>query len=101
MNVVFVFDGNDRTRQVMWHDEKSGCVKVRMMKDDDSISEDVVSCNGLYDAMRRYGGAYMPMYPAEVDDLRSAFKYLGKASDLAEMLPQANVTDPQPNKHAS
>jgi len=101
MNVVFVFDGKDRTRRVMWEDEESGCVRARLLMSDGAVSEEVVDCSGLYDAMVQYAGPYTPMYPAEVDDLRSAFKYLGKASDLAEMLPEAHVTDLKSNKQAS
>jgi hypothetical protein len=31
------------------------------------------------------------LYAAVVDDLRSAFQYLGKASDLVELLPEAQI----------
>lgn len=101
MHVVFVFDSNDRTRRVMWVNEGDSCVMARIMKDDGSVADEKVGCSGLHDAMRRYGGAYTPMYPAEVGDLRSAFKYLGKAADLVETLPEAHVRDIQPSSQAS
>jgi len=85
----------------MWEDDGGTCIKSRTLFSDDSVKEELVTCKGLRDAMRLYAGPYTPMYPAEVDDLRSAFKYLGKASDLAEMLPQAHVSDLKTNKQAS
>jgi len=96
MHVVFVFSDDHRVERVMWTDETSGCTMVRALMSDGSTSEKKVNCKGLHDAMRRYGGAYSPMYPAEVGDLRSAFQYLGKAADLVETLPEVHVIDAKP-----
>jgi len=94
MHVVFVFDDEDRVRRVMWDDD--GVVKARTLYGDGSVSDDSLGHAGLHSAMHKTGG-YSSAYATEVDDLRSAFQYLGKAADLVETLPEVNVVDAQPS----
>ena len=99
MIVVFGFDSSrSRVIEVIWEDD--GVVKSRMLLSDGSTKEEVTDAVDLKEAMNEFGGAYAPMYPAEVDDLRSAFKYLGKASDLAETLPEAELGPIEPGAAA-
>jgi hypothetical protein len=39
----------------------------------------------------REAGSHTQVYGAEVDDVRSALKYLGKSPDLVEMLPSVDI----------
>jgi len=94
MNVVFVFDDEGRVRRVMWNED--GAVKSRTLYGDGSMGDKNLGHSGLHSAMHKVGG-YSSAYSAEVDDLRSAFQYLGKAADLVETLPEVNVVDAQPN----
>lgn len=94
MHVVFVFDANnDRVQRVMWVDESEGCVMARVLLDDDTLVDRRVGCAGLRDAVVRYGGAYSPMYPAEVASLNAAFEFIGLNAELVEALPEAAVID--------
>ena len=100
MRVVFIFDAQrDRVREVIWEDD--GIVMAKIMKSDGSIEDEHLDAEDLYMAAHSEGGPYSPAYPAEVDDLRSAFKYLGKAADLAETLPGADLGDIKTDKQAS
>lgn len=90
MKVLFGFDtGHAKVVEVLW--EEDGEVMTRMLRSDGSIKDDSTGIYGLASALVELGGAYSPMYPAEVDDLRSAFQYLGKAADLVETLPEASL----------
>lgn len=91
MDVLFVFDsGQGRIIAVIWEDDG----KCRMRKLDSRTSfkdEDLDDVDSLRNAVLIYGGPYSPMYPARVNDLRSAFQYIGKSSDLVKLLPTAEV----------
>lgn len=92
MLVVFVFDGDhDRVREVMWQ-KAENLVVSRVWSDDGSIAEKALSADNLIQAIDAQG-LYSPTYPTEVDDLRSAFKYLGKAADLVETLPEVDLSN--------
>jgi hypothetical protein len=101
MRVVFGFDSShDRVVKVLWEDDR-GQVKVRIRKPDGSTKYRDMGHAGLAEVVLSVGGAYSPMYPTDVDDLRSAFQYLGKAADLVETLPKAYLGDKQTNSQAS
>lgn len=101
MRVVFGFDASyDRVVQVYWEGDQ-GEVMVRTRKQDGSSFDRSLGCCGLQKVMMEYSSPYSPLYPAEIDDVRSAFKYLGKAADLAETLPEADLGDSQTNSQAS
>jgi hypothetical protein len=73
----------------------------RIWRNDGSVTEKALAADTLIDAIDAQG-LYSPTYPAEVDDLRSAFKYLGKAADLVETLPEVDLSNAgQPNSPAS
>jgi len=92
MLVVFVFDGDrNRVREVMWQ-EADNLVVSRVWREDGTVTEKALGADNLAGAIDRQG-LYSPTYPTEVDDLRSAFKYLGKAADLVETLPEADISN--------
>lgn len=92
MLVVFVFDNDhDRVREVMWQ-KADNLVVSRIWRDDGSTFEKAQAADDLVGAVDAQG-LYSPTYPAEVDDLRSAFKYLGKAADLVETLPEVDLSN--------
>lgn len=91
MLVIFVFDGDrDRTREVIWQKAESLIVSKQWFPDG-SFKDTVLAADDLVQALEERGGIYSPCHPAEVGDLRSAFKYLGKSADLAETLPDVDL----------
>ena len=91
MLVVFVFDGDhDRVREVIWQ-KAENLVVSRIWRSDGSIVEKAKVADTLIGAIDATG-LYSSTYPAEVDDIRSAFKYLGKAADLVETLPEVDLS---------
>lgn len=91
MKVVFVSE-NGRTHAVLWQ-KGPGLVMSRVMFEDGKTEDQVCDSDTLRAATREWSGSYSAVHVAEVDDLRSAFKYLGKASDLAETLPEVSAND--------
>ena len=92
MKVMFSYNsGFDRISSVYW--EESGAVKSRTLLSNGSFRDKDHRFKTLREAFRELYGSYNPFYVAEVDDIRSAFKYLGKASDLVETLPKASFDD--------
>mgnify|MGYP001585861285 CR=1 FL=1 len=91
MLVIFVFDGDrDRVREVIWQKAET-LVVSRQWFPDNTFNDDVLVADDLLQALDERGGIYSPCYPAEVGDLRSAFKYLGKSADLVETLPDVDL----------
>lgn len=99
MNVLFV-STQGRTRAVIWQQDVD-IVLARVWHDNGTTEDKICDSDTLYEAIDEWGGLYSGVHVAEVDDLRSAFKYLGKASDLAETLPEVSVYDIQPIATAS
>lgn len=92
MIVVFVFDGDrNRVREVMWQ-KAEDLVVSRIWHHNGSTVDEAQSADTLYEATTSRG-SYSPTYPVEVEDLRSAFKYLGKSADLVETLPEADFSN--------
>jgi hypothetical protein len=89
--VIFVFDGDrDRVREVIWQ-KAEALVVSRQWYPDNTFKEDVLVADDLLQALDERGGLYSVCHPAEVGDLRSAFKYLGKSADLVETLPDVDL----------
>ena len=94
MNVLFV-SSQGRTRAVVWQRD-TDIVLARVWYDNGKTEDKICDSDTLYDAIKEWGGLYSGVHIAQVDDLRSAFKYLGKASDLAETLPEVDAYAIQP-----
>lgn len=91
MLVIFVFDGDhDRVREVVYQKAPNLVVSQQWFPDG-ATRESVLAADDLLQALEERGGLYSPCYPAEVGDLRSAFKYLGKSADLVETLPDVDL----------
>lgn len=91
MLVIFVFDGDrDRVRGVIWQ-KAENLVVSRQWFPDGTTKDNVLVADNLLQALDERQGIYSPCHPAEVGDLRSAFKYLGKSADLAETLPNVDL----------
>lgn len=91
MNVIFRYSPDfSKVNGVYWEAD-NGMVKRKFLRSDGTVLEADVEEGTLSDIMNRVAGSHIAMYPAVVDDLRSAFQYLGKASDLVETLPEANI----------
>jgi len=95
MKILFV-SANGRTHAVVWQKDVD-IVLARVLYDNGKTEDKICDSDTLYDAVDEWGGLYSSVHIAEVDDLRSAFKYLGKASDLAETLPEVSVYDISPS----
>lgn len=102
MKVLFGLTADDPSRviEVFWEDE-AGKILFRYRRSDGTTVDGKGEYRTLSETLRHVVSAYSPVYPAEVDDLRSAFKYLGKAADLVETLPEADLNDSQPTGAAS
>lgn len=91
MLVIFVFDGDhDRVREVIWQKAETLVVSQQWFPDG-TTKETVLAADDLFQALKERGGLYSSCHPAEVGDLRSAFKYLGKSADLVETLPDVDI----------
>ena len=99
--VLFGYSGDLRTvASVYWQDGDTD--KHRVLKTDGTIVDREFHEPTLAAVKNRYGRSMHPLHAAEVDDLRSAFKYLGKASDLIELLPEVDLEDAeQPDKESA
>lgn len=91
--MVIVFDISTQThkvRGVYWEEGESFAGKHLVS---DGSLEDISMPGPMHisELVRELAGGQGHAYPAEVDDIRSGLKYLGKSSDLAEMLPQVDV----------
>jgi len=90
--VIFVFDGDrDRVREVIWQKAENLVVSKHWFQDG-TVKDEVLAADNLLQALDERGGIYSVCHPAEVGDLRSAFKYLGKSADLVETLPDVDLT---------
>jgi len=99
MVVVFEFtmDGG-RVSSVHW--EESGCMVGKRLAADGSISDERrPECPHLSELSRELAGGHGSAYAAEVDDVRSALKYLGKSSELVALLPHVDVHDADDAPH--
>ena len=91
MDVLFRYSPDfTKVQSVYWQGE-DGKVMRKVLRADGSVAEEPIDWPDLATVCNRIAGAHTPMYPAVVDDLRSAFQYLGKASDLVETLPEADI----------
>ena len=102
MKVIFKYDMDAGIVKGVMYENEDGQAAGKVMRNDGSIHDMSTlgrSVKGkpasfsLYDAFIERGGAYNPLYPAEVDDLRTAFKYLGKSVDLVKTLPEVFFDD--------
>lgn len=73
---------------------RDGQVKVRRLMDDGTTQEEDLGYSSIPTAYYGMNSTMNPLYVADVDDERSAFKYLGKSSDLIHLLPEASLGTP-------
>ena len=71
---------------VYWED--NGRIVERSMKSDGTVTDKHPNFPDMATLHRRLSTSHYPMYAAEVGDIRSALKYLGKSRDLVELLPE-------------
>lgn len=73
---------------------KDGQVAVRRLMDDGATQNQDLGYADIPSAYYDMNSTMNPLYVADVDDERSAFKYLGKSSDLIHLLPEADLGTP-------
>ena len=73
---------------------KDDQVSVRRLMDNGSIQEQPLGYSDIPSAYYGMNSTMNPLYVADIDDERSAFKYLGKSSDLIHLLPEADLGIP-------
>ncbi len=91
MVVIFEFtmDG-ERVEGVHW--EENGCMVGKNLMQDGSLRDSRREhCPHMSELAREVAGGWGHIYSAEVDDIRSALKYLGKSTDLVKLLPFVDV----------
>lgn len=98
MKVIFGAD-HEHVFEVYW--DEGGEIKNRVLMTDGSTEDHEVQCDFLSDVLRTHGSSYIHYYAVEVDDVRVAFKYLGKAADLVATLPEVSLAEPEPPQTAA
>ena len=98
MKVLFGYAANFETITAVCWQADDGSVMERVLRRDGVTVNYKHPHEDLPEMWRELGGSMNPMYPAEVEDLRTAFKYLGKSSDLVELLPRADL-GPEPGSN--
>jgi hypothetical protein len=98
MQIIFTMsmDGS-RVDSASW--QEGGTFTGRTLMDDGSIKVNDYDENYVHlSDIAREAGSHTQVYAAEVDDVRSALKYLGKSPDLVEMLPSVNIHADAPSR---
>ncbi len=91
MVVIFEFT-MDRGRVEAVHWEENGSMVGKVLAPDGSLNDERREhITHLSELAREVAGGQGQVYSAEVDDVRSALKYLGKSADLVQMLPFVDV----------
>lgn len=92
MTVLFGYSLDfEHVTTVYW--EQDGIVKMRVLRGSGMAEEDMPEYQTLAQLKADLGRGVYVMYPAVVGDLRSAFKYLGKSTDLVETLPEVDLAE--------
>lgn len=95
MKVVFAIKyPSMQTSGVYW--EADGETHERSLLSDNTMRDRVVGDSvdrNLYWVTQRLGSEYVSMRPTEVKSIAAAMKYLGKSSDLIQLLPEADFDD--------
>jgi len=91
MKIIFASQ-NGRTNAVIWQKDL-GLIMARVMFNNGTVEDQVCDSGDMRSAANEWSGSYSAVHVAELDDLQSAFKYLGKASELSETLPEVNFYD--------
>ncbi len=100
MKVLFTFSGDfKRVTGVIWEND-DGDIVERILMPSGTTRDKTLNFDTLLDVRNQLGRSMYPLYPAEVADVRTAFKYMGKAADLVELLPEADL-DEQPDLPAA
>jgi hypothetical protein len=90
MDVIFGYIPGGKISSVYWKDSNTGEVTQRTLRTDGTVTDKVMTQN-LYFVLTRISSSHYWTYPAVVNDIRTAFKYLGKNPDLVELLPEAEI----------
>jgi hypothetical protein len=89
MKVLFGYSSDfSKITAVCWQAE-NGEVVERVLRIDGTTKDYVHPSDSIDHLWNKMGAVMDLMYPAEVDDIRTAMMYLGKSSDLVELLPRA------------
>jgi hypothetical protein len=89
MIVIFGYMADGNVDSVYWQQPEDDHAKVRTLRSDGVIVDKDMN-HDLEWVMNRLSSSQYWMYAAQVDDVRTAFKYLGKRPDLVQLLPEAN-----------
>ena len=73
---------------VMW--KQNGTLMERRLRSDGTVHESEVG-ETMFFAWHHLSSTHYGLGAYQVDDIRTAFKYLGKSVDLIEMLPGATI----------
>lgn len=92
MLVLFGFSGDLKKTAKVFFVDNDGLVRYRYMRPDGTVTLRETGLKTLEDVARDHANRMSPLYPAEVGDVRSAFKYIGKSADLVDLLPEAPFT---------
>jgi hypothetical protein len=93
MVVLFGYSADYSKVTSIFYADEDGVVVQKTLRSDGTVKERRHPHETLAEVMKDLGRSLSPLYAAEVDDLRSAFKYLGKAADLVSLLPGADLDD--------
>ncbi len=90
MKIIFGLSYPDYTvDSVCW--KQDGEIHERTLMSDGSVRDRIINNPSLYWVWVNWGSSHHPLHATEVLDIRTAFKYLGKKSDLIELLPETTI----------
>jgi hypothetical protein len=88
MIVIFGYMVGGSIDSVFWQTPDADHAMVRTLRSDGVITDKALN-HDLSWVMNRLSSSQYWMYAAQLDDVRTAYKYLGKNPDLVELLPEA------------
>lgn len=92
MKVIFGYSpADDIVSSVYWKD--SGLIQDKTLRTDGVTVDHVLNATSLWWVLQHRSSSHWWVYAAEVEDVRSAFKYLGKSIDLVFLLPDAKLNE--------
>jgi hypothetical protein len=95
MTVMFGYSGDFSKVSAVYYIDDEGMVAVRRLMSDGKIAQEELPYDSLQAAHDDLRSSMNPLYVAQVNDVRTAFKYLGKSSELIELLPEAELVAEQ------
>lgn len=90
MKVIFGYSPGSEVDSLYWKDPSTNMVTERSLRSD-GVLVDKILTRPLSWVVNNLASTQFWVRVAIVDDIRTAFKYLGKSPDLVQLLPEAQI----------